>query len=475
MTDALLERHSLRNMLLRKSLSAFIQKTFGVVSAGDPYLHNWHIDLIAQYLEACYRGDIKRLIINIPPRYLKSICASVAFPAWLLGQDPTRKIVSVSYSNDLALKHSTDCKQTMESAFYREIFPATRISRARNTQTEYATTGGGIRLATSVGGTLTGLGGDFIILDDPLKPMDALSDANRKAVNDWFDSTLYSRLNDKKNGCIIIVMQRLHQDDLVGHVLGQEEWVHLTIPALADARHEFDVRPHLLRPYKIIREPGDALHPRRETAAQLLKLKTDIIGSYVFASQYQQEPAPVGGGIIKWAWFRKFSELPEEKPDRVIQSWDTASKAEEAHDYSVCTTWHEYKRGYYLVDIFRQRLEFPDLRRAILSQAEKYKPNAILIEDKGSGIHLIQDLQQTTKLSVISYDPPGDKLTRMMAQTPKIEAGRVLIPDQAAWLSEFELEVTRFPNAKYDDEIDSMSQALDWIGRPMQEWGFGWI
>ena len=362
----------------------------------------------------------------------------------------------------------------MESAFYREIFPATRIARTRNTQTEYGTTRGGMRLATSVTGTLTGLGGDFIILDDPLKPMDALSDANRKAVNDWFDSTLYSRLNDKQNGCIIIVMQRLHEDDLVGHVLGQENWVHLTIPALADTHHEFDVRPNLLCSYKIIRKLGVALHPHRETAAQLMKLKADIIGSYAFASQYQQEPAPVGGGIIKWAWFRRYSGLPEEKPDRVVQSWDTASKAEEAHDYSVCTTWYEYKRGYYLVDVLRARMEFPDLRRAIISQAEKYNPNAILIEDKGSGIHLIQDLQQSSKLPVIGYDPQGDKLTRMMGQTPKIEAGRVLIPDKASWASDFETEVTKFPNGKHDDQIDSMSQALDWIGRPMQQWGFGW-
>lgn len=472
MDDNALERYALRNLILRKSLSAFIQKTFGIVSAGDTYLHNWHIDLIAQHLEACYRGDIKRLIINIPPRYLKSICASVAFPAWILGQDPTRKIVSVSYSNELALKHSLDCKQTMEAAFYREIFPATRLSRTRNTQTEYGTTKGGLRLATSVSGTLTGLGGDFIILDDPLKPMDALSDTNRKAVNDWFDSTLYSRLNDKQKGCIIIVMQRLHEADLVGHVLEQEQWVHLTIPALAEVGHEFEVKPNLISPYTVLRKTGDALHARRESSAQLIKLQRDIIGSYAFAAQYQQEPAPLGGGMIKWSWFRRFSALPEEKPDRIVQSWDSASKAGEAHDYSVCTTWYEYKRGYYLVDIFRERLEFPDLRRAIISQATKYNPNAILIEDKGSGIHLIQDLQQETKLPVLAYEPQGDKLTRMMGQTPKIECGRVLIPDTAPWESDFEAEIIKFPNGKHDDQIDSMSQALDWMGRPIQVFGF---
>lgn len=447
--------------LFKNSLSFFIQKAFSVISSGDKYMHNWHIDYISEHLEACLKGDIKRLIINVPPRNMKSICASVAFPAWVLGKSPSKKIIVCSYGSELAEKHSIDCRAVMQSPFYEETFPKTKI--VRNKQAEYSTSHGGFRLATSIGGTLTGLGGDILIIDDPIKPSSALSDTLLQNVNQWYDNTLYSRLNSKSQGCIIIIMQRLHENDLVGHILEQEDWVHLKIPAITEVREEIKISPNLIKPYTIIREPGSALHPKRESLEQLQHMKNNILGSYNFAGQYQQEPAPIQGGMIKLDWFQRYDDLPAEKPIRVVQSWDTASKAQDVHDYSVCTTWHEYKNSWYLVDVYRKKLEFPELRKVVIEQANQKEVSAILIEDKGSGTQLIQDIKRQSRLPIKPMTPKGDKETRMLAHSPKIECGKVFIPRHANWLSDFEGEARKFPKSRHDDQIDSLSQALEYL------------
>src|SRR5262249_45087717 len=203
----------------------FVHKVFVALSLGQTYVRSWHIDAIAYQLERIRRGEIRRLIINMPPRSLKSITASVAFPAFLLGHDPTKRIICVSYSGDLAKKHSNDFRAVLESAWYRSIFPDSRIGLYKNTETEIELIKRGFRLATSVGGTLTGRGGDTIIIDDPLKPDDAYSESRRTAANQWFANTLLSRLDDKRTGAIVVVMQRVHLDDLTGYLLGQSnEW-----------------------------------------------------------------------------------------------------------------------------------------------------------------------------------------------------------------------------------------------------------
>ena len=204
--------------LLRRDLYAFTQRCFYELNPTTTFLPNWHIEVVASALEACRRGEITRLIINQPPRSLKSHCASVAFVAFLLGHDPAAQIICASYGQDFANKHAMDCRTILASAWYQALFPHTRLSSERQAVQEFMTTRQGFRLSTSVGGVLTGRGADFIIIDDPLKPDEALSDTQRKAVNDWFDHTLYSRLNNKRDGRIILVMQRLHEDDLVGHV-----------------------------------------------------------------------------------------------------------------------------------------------------------------------------------------------------------------------------------------------------------------
>jgi hypothetical protein len=220
--------------IIRSDLYSFIRASFPLVSPNDQFAGNWHIEAIACHLERIRRGELKRLIITLPPRSLKSICASVAFPAFVLGHNPKQRIICVSYSEALARKHANDCRAVMRSDFYQRVFPKTRISPNKDTELEFATTLGGNRLATSVGGTLTGRGGNLIVIDDPTKPQDAYSEAERERTEQWYSNTLISRLDNKTKDGIVLVMQRLHVDDLVGRLLEQGGWYHLNLPAIAE-------------------------------------------------------------------------------------------------------------------------------------------------------------------------------------------------------------------------------------------------
>jgi hypothetical protein len=252
--------------------------------------------VIAAKLAAVAQGKIQRLIINLPPRHLKSLLTSVAFPAWRLGHDPSAQILCVSYAQDLADKLARDCRSIMMTPWYRRVF-RTRLAPHRQAVQEFITTRQGYRLATSTGGVLTGRGADFILIDDPLKPEEALSKALRQACNEWFLNILYSRLNDKRSGAIVIIMQRLHEDDLVGHVLGQEQWEVVSFPAIAEADEVHQIET-IWGPQCFTRRRGEALHRAREPLAVLHNIRRTM-GEYNFAGQYQQSPAPLGGGLVK--------------------------------------------------------------------------------------------------------------------------------------------------------------------------------
>jgi predicted phage terminase large subunit-like protein len=447
--------------LLRNDFFTFIDGSFRELNPGVDFLPNWHIEAIAAELDRCLQGETKRLIICVPPRSLKSHCASVAFPAWLLGHKPSAQIICASYGQDLADKLALDCRSLMNSDWYRRAF-ATRLSTQRQAVSEFMTEAQGFRLATSVGGVLTGRGGDFIIIDDPLKPEEAVSDARRDTVNNWYQHTLYSRLNNKQTGCIIIIMQRLHEDDLVGHVLQQGGWKLLRFPAIA-VEDETHVIQNCFGTRTVRRRAGEALHPQREPL-QSLQDTRDKLGEYNFAGQYQQEPAPPGGGMVKLAWFKtyKVGEEPV-KFDLVFQSWDTAVKVTQLSDYSVCTTWGKKNNDLYLLHVFRQRMEYPDLKRAVQDKARRFNPTTILIEDKSSGAQLIQELIRDGLHAVTRYEPNGDKTMRMHSVTSTIENGFVHLPDQADWLDEYRHELATFPKGRFFDQCDSTSQALDWV------------
>jgi predicted phage terminase large subunit-like protein len=450
--------------LLRQDFTTFAARCFHDLNPQAELAMNWHLELIAAKLTAVRQGKIRRLIITLPPRHLKSLLASIAFPAWCLGHDPSAQILCVSYAQELADKLARDCRTIMMSPWYRQIF-RTRLAAHRQAVQEFITTRQGYRLATSTGGVLTGRGADIILIDDPLKPEEALSKALRQACNEWFVHTLYSRLNDKRSGAIVIIMQRLHEDDLVGHVLGQEPWEVLSFPAIAEADEEHRIET-ILKPKCFRRRQGEALHPDREPLETLDRIRRTI-GEYNFAGQYQQSPAPLGGGLVKVEWFKRYrdNERPE-RFDRIVQSWDTANKATELSDFSVCTTWGVKDKNLFLLGLFRRRLEYPALKRAVRDQQNLFDANVVLIEDKASGTQLIQELIADGCHGVTRYQPAGDKTMRMHAQTAVIENGFVHIPETAPWLADYLHELAVFPNGKHDDQADSTAQFLDWFKTP---------
>jgi len=457
------------NAVLRSDFWCFAQRCFSELNPQAAFAENWHLEVIAAKLTAVREGKIRRLIINLPPRHLKSMMASIAFPAWYLGHDPSAQLLCVSYAQDLADKLARDCRSIMMSPWYGKIFP-THLA-ARQAVQEFITTRQGYRLATSTGGVLTGRGADIIVIDDPLKPEEALSAAQRKAANEWYDHTLYSRVNDKRHGAIVIVMQRLHEDDLVGHVLGQEQWEVIRFPAIAEADEVHRIET-IWGPQCFSRRQGEALHPDREPLEVLDRIRRTT-GEYNFAGQYQQSPAPLGGGLVKAEWFKRYAEKDRpERFDRIVQSWDTANKATELSDFSVCTTWGVKDKNLYLLGVFRRRLEYPALKRAVREQQSLFGASVVLIEDKASGTQLIQELIAEGCHAVKGYQPINDKIMRLNSQTAMIENGFVHIPEVAPWLAEYLHELTVFPNGKHDDQVDSTAQFLDWFKRPFPSQGF---
>lgn len=447
--------------LLRHDLCAFIHRSFLELNSQTRFLPNWHIELLAAKLEEVRRGGCKRLIINVPPRHLKSHATSVAFPAWVLGHEPAKQILVVTYAQDLSDKLARDSRTLMTCPFYVGLFD-TRLSKGREAISEYETTDGGYRLSTSVGGVLTGRGADLIIIDDALKADDALSEVRRRSVNEWYDNTLRSRLNSQEMGTIIIVMQRLHADDLVAHVQKHESWDVLSLPAIAEEDETYDFST----PYgakQIHRRTGEVLHPAFLSLAAL-ETQRRAMTEYNFTAQYQQNPQPPSGVIVKREWLKFYG--PKDRPEKfeqIIQSWDTANKDTELSNYSVCTTWGLKKQHLFLLDVYRRKVEFPELKRAVRELATLHRADIVLIEDKVSGSSLIQDLRfehfsRAQAAPVID----GDKIMRLHSQTAKIEGGFVLFPKEAHWLETYLLELVTFPNSKYDDQVDSTVFALAW-------------
>lgn len=451
--------------ILGTDFYSFVRASFPLITGGGVFLPNWHIEAIAYELTRVLNGNTKRLVITVPPRSLKSICASVCLPAFALGHDPSRRIICVSYAEALARKHANDSRSLMRSDMYRAVFPGTRIGLSKDTEAEVTTTARGSRLATSVGGTLTGRGGNLIIIDDPLKPQDAQSESAREWLKQWYANTLLSRLDHKTEGAIVVVMQRLHPDDLVGHLLEQDGWRHLNLPAIA----EDETVINLGRNRRHIRKVGELLHPERESEEALRELRSSM-GSMEFAAQYQQAPVPIQGNLIKWAWFGSYDVAPDPQyGDQLTVSWDTALSSRELADYSVCIVLLRRGDAIYILDVVRERLEYPDLKRAVIESHQRWSwlgPEfRLLIEKQGAGLSLTQDLRRED-IYAVGVQPVGDKVMRMAAQTATLESGAVHLPTGAAWLTEFRKEILSFPASKHDDQIDALSQALQGTPRP---------
>lgn len=448
--------------ILKADLLAFLHRSFVELSPGKQFISSWHLELLAYHLARVSRGECLRLIINLPPRHLKSFFVSVVLPAWILGHDSTKQIIAVSYGKELADQLARQSRKLMAAPFYQSLFP-TRVSASRDTVSDFETTAGGYRFSTSTGSSMTGMGADLIIVDDPMKANEALSDTHRLGLNQWWDDTGRTRLNNQKTGAIIVVMQRLHSADFCAHIQASEAWDVVSLPLVAEEDEHFEIsNPYGYR--SVGRKLGEVLEARLVPLKKLEELRL-AVSDYVFAAQFQQRPQPKEGNIVKRKWIGsyKFAELPKTF-DQVVQSWDTANKNSELANYSVCTTWGIKDGYYYLIDVFRKKVDFPELKREVRHLAEKFGAQIVLIEDKASGTSLIQELRHDG-FSKVRPAPAmdGDKVMRLHGQTAKFEGGFVLLPERAPWLSDYIDELISFPNAKHDDQVDSTVYALAWM------------
>lgn len=429
---------------------------------GIKWTRNWHHQTICDALMRVYRGECKRLIINIPPRYSKTELAVVNFIAWCLAKAPDCEFIHCSYSARLAANNTSRARDIVTSEWYQHYFPNVQLDSSTSGKDHWKTTCAGVVYASGSYGTITGFGaGKFlgpdvpytfkgaIIIDDPHKADEGNSDVMRQNVIDWYGNTVKSRVNSPDTP-IIVIMQRLHENDLSGFLLGGgsgEDWEHLNIPAVNDN--------------------DEALWPAKHDREALRKMET--ANAYVFAGQYMQRPSPLGGGIFKDGWWRYY-RTPPAKFKRIIQSWDTGFKTKEQNDPSSCTTWGETDDGYYLLERFNKRMEFPELKRMAVSLFLKWNPNAVLVEDKASGQSLIQEFKhpvphegRNVRLPILAIKVDSDKVTRAFACTPLVESGQVFLPEAAEWLSDYTTQMGTFPNAAHDDDVDSTTQALNYF------------
>jgi predicted phage terminase large subunit-like protein len=442
--------------IVRNNPYHFLHRCCLTLNPTTPFRRNWHLEAILYRLEQVRRGEITRLIINLPPRHLKSIMVSVAFPALLLGLDPARRIICLSYGADLSTKHAADFRAVVEAPWYRRAFPKMKITRIADS--DLYTSKRGFRKTSSVGGALTGMGGDLFVLDDPQKPIDAQSQPLRDHLNGWFANTLLSRLDSKQLGAIIVVMQRVHLNDLSGFLTeNSDSWTVLNLAAIAEEDEDVPIGDRRFHR----RLAGEALHPEHESLASLEALRLEQ-GSEVFQSQYQQAPVPAGGAMLKRPWLRYYDVLPQRTyQTKVIQSWDCAAKEGAQNSWSVCTSWLIVnKQDYYLLDVTRGRYDYPRLRQKALALAERFDPTAIVIEDASTGIALAQDLKELGRFRVRPVPVDRDKVTRLYVQAAKFEAGHVYFPRSAPYLADLEAELLSFPQGKHDDQVDSVTQAL---------------
>ncbi len=436
------------------NLEDFIYKCFHTLSPARKLSKNWHINVIAEHLEGIQHN--KRLIINIPPRCMKSTCVSVAWPAWILGHNPSSNIIVASYSKGLSIKHSLDTRCIMQSEWYKKIFPNTILSHEQNTKHKFQTTQRGFRLATSIGSTLTGEGADILIADDPITPMEANSIKYRRRVIDWFEQMFLTRLNCIKNGVAVIVMHRLHTEDLVSHLLTKKhfKWHCLSLQMIAEHSQNIYYNNQLL--YRV--NQGDILDKERFSAQDIALIKQDV-GSYGFSSQYQQKPYLTSSGIIKKEYLNRYNSLTGIEYS-VSQSWDTANTNSADSNYSVCITYTKLHSKFYIIDIFRGQLNYPDLKHKVQELARTYNAVEILIEEKASGVQILQDLGSNTGLPLLAIRPKTSKLNRLYQVLPLIEEKKILLPYTATWLKDFEEELITFPHSANSDQVDTLTQLL---------------
>lgn len=447
---------------IRCDLKVFLQQAFATLYPGKAFLDNWHLNAILHGLEQAIEGKQPRLIINLPPRQLKSFIASVALPAFLLGQDPSVKMICVSYSDELAKTLSRDFLRIVESEWYQRVFP--NVRSAKMTENEFATADGGSRYATSVGGTLTGRGGDFIIIDDPIKPVDALSQKSRESLNEWYRSTLLSRLDDKRKSVLILVMQRLHINDLIGFAEAGGGFHKLSLPAIALQNEEIAIGDNGVH----TRSEGEALHPEREDIDVLDGIRNQL-GAANFAAQYQQQPELPNGAMFRRKWFHLIGKPPTwQSGGRLYVSVDTALSTAETADYSAISVVYADRSGYYVMKAERGHWDYEELQKTLLGYYARHKDRiTFIIEPAGVGISLVSYMRKT-RIPCPTSSLKDSKLQRAGYAVPAFEEGRIHILDvegENAWVEPYLAEFLSFPHGRFDDQVDSLAQLINYLDR----------
>lgn len=458
-----------------------------------PFVDNWHIGVITEHLEAVSNGEIQNLVINIPPRHTKSLVVSVFWPSWEWTHAPYIQWLYSSYAEKLSKRDSIRTRRLIRSAWYQgqwgNAFDLTKADALR-----LDNTAGGYRVATSVGGTGTGEGGDRVIVDDPHKAGAIESETKRDTDLDWWDNEMSTRLNDPRTGARVIIMQRLHEADLTGHVLSQGGYVHLRIPARYEPKaYSYgsaipDPPPDPVEWTDPRTEPGEPLNPGRFGEAELAEIELRL-GSYMTASQLQQRPTPAGGGIMKRTWWRFWvpqnSDLPPVtvalpdgshieavtvkipvRVDRLIQSWDMAFKAKTDSSYVVGQIWGAKGADRYLMDQVREHAEFTRTLAMVRNMNRRWpQTEEKLVEDKANGPAIIDSLRSEIG-GIVAIEPDGDKAARLRAVSPQAESGNVYLPHPAVapWVWDFIEELAAAPLGDYDDQADACSQALRRLG-----------
>lgn len=452
MKNADLYQQAVYEVEIEDNLYLFSKEAWQYVEPAK-FVDGWHLEIICKHLQAVFNGEINRLIINIPPGFCKSLLSSVFFPAWVWIKNPEIRFLTGSYDSELSIRDTRKCRQLINSNWY-QYFWGTNYSfyDDQNQKSFYYNNKNGYRLAFSTGGSITGQRGDFIILDDPLNWKDQYSKTKRDYINKWISEALFTRLNDLKNGKIIIIMQRLHQEDTTGFLLeNQKGWEHLCLPVEFESK--FCCKTKL---FKDIRKNNELLWQGIDKES-ISQLKNEL-GSLGYASQYQQRPIVESGYIFKEEWWKYYREAP--KFEFILQAWDTAFKKGDTNDYSVCCTFGVYENKYYLIDIWRKKVEYPELCRYFVSLTEKYEPHQIIVEDTAAGISLIQEYRNKIKYPIKPIKVKNSKIERANIVSPIIEAGKVYILEKAAWLIDFIDETTAFPNGAHDDIVDAIVMGL---------------
>lgn len=466
MMAAELSRRDLAHAAAARDFYVFFELAFYVLEPGKSLDREWFLDAMAHVLAETERGAIKRLMITIPPRHMKTIMSSIVFPAWVLGRNPKAKIICASYSQELSLRFSRTFRSLVQSDLYRSIFPATTFTRM--TESECATSAGGFRYATSVGGAATGIGCDYVIIDDLMKAAEASYPEARQRAKDFADATLLSRLEQKADGRVISIQQRLHDDDIVAHLKAKQIYHCLELPAEAVKDELIPLTYGRVHTRRI----GDLLNPARENRETLSNLRRDM-GNRTYEAQYQQNPSPADSQYIDWRKIQFYDEAPpRNRLLKVVHSWDTASSTAPNADYSVGTVWGYDGSSWLLIDLIRTRLVFPDLLARARSERNRWRADVILVEDASSGIALLEELRRDSRQTgadrstfapystAFRTSPKGTKADRMFAQVQRLYTGEAKFPRDAPFMDELRNELLKFPDGTYDDQVDSISQFL---------------